>query len=179
MFSGANNIHNYLYQQFRVWKKKIKKINWTNWERRAIWWTCNFWSSKVCSYNVEFYIVLPVFVLCYNVRADAIVFGCRQTPVEILHTILLGLIKYLFGKTMTGLSPADKKRSKQSSRPSISPLSLNAYQAAWSRRMVRVLAGTLSYGLKYHCSSLIVSLQMKSLMFGINSARYRHTIHKK
>ncbi|CAB3984659.1 Hypothetical predicted protein [Paramuricea clavata] len=36
--------------------------------------------------------------------------ACKQTPIEILHTILLGCEKYLLAKTMKTLSPANKKK---------------------------------------------------------------------
>ncbi|CAB3986161.1 Hypothetical predicted protein [Paramuricea clavata] len=36
--------------------------------------------------------------------------ACKQTPIEILHTTLLGCEKYLLAKTMKTLSPANKKK---------------------------------------------------------------------
>lgn len=37
------------------------------------------------------------------------IFSHRSTPVEVLHTLLLGPYKYLLGKTMQSLNPSQKR----------------------------------------------------------------------
>jgi hypothetical protein len=61
--------------------------------------------------------------------------------VEILHTILLGPVKYLVKKTFNNLSPADKKKLNPRSRHSTFQRFLDVYRVVSLKTMASPCAG--------------------------------------
>jgi hypothetical protein len=81
---------------------------------------CNMFGQKVVlNYS-------PLTRLCcINIRVNIVLFLFSKTPIEILHTILLGPVKYLLSSTIKSLN----QREKDQLHAKISALDLSAFAA--------------------------------------------------
>lgn len=97
------------------------------------WWVfliLHFRSLAVCSVRKLFLTILPwhvwfALVYCINIRVNFVLFLFSKTPIEILHTILLGPVKYLLSSTIKSLNQHEKDQL----HAKISALDMSAFAA--------------------------------------------------
>ena len=97
---------------------------------------------------------------------------CRQTPVEVLHTILLGPVKYLVRKTMKNLRAFEKKHVNAR----IEAFDFSAFSRRLPSSFVKNYASFVGRDFKLWAQIAVYSFsmdqsQMMNWKFGIISVR--------